>query len=336
MSTIPNNEPTEPAAAPATSSASTVLGKRLQEARLAAHLNVPEVAKQLHLDAALIEALERENYARLPPPAFVRGYVRAYARLLGLPADELIALYERSGAAQDPPLAVYTPVQVQARSSDRRVRWITYVIVVLLGALFFAWWRNESSFKFWQSPPAASVTGSAIAPAPPHAAPVAHGPAAGAQEAPKPPVAATAAPPQTVIPTLPGMKLATRPRLPAPNRSSAATTSKPPAAASIPTGAHAAAPSGPAPHGTLTVRVDGECWVSIYDATGKRLVYALLLAVNARTVTGQPPFQVVLGNAPVAHIEYDGRPYDLSRFAHVRYARVKVGAAKRSGLTTGQ
>ena len=334
MSTIPNNEPT----APATPGASAILGKRLQEARLAAHLNVPEVAKQLHLDSVLIDALEREDYTRLPPPAFVRGYVRAYARLLGLPADELIALYERSGTAQDPPLAVYTPVQVQARSSDRRVRWITYIIVALLGTLFFAWWRHETSFKFWQSPPAAAVTGNAVAPAPPHAAPADRGPAAVAQEAPKPPAAATAAPPQTVLPTLPGMKLATRPRLPAPApNSGSAATAKPPAAASVPApGAHVAGPSGPAPRGTLTVRVDGECWVSVYDATGKRLVYALLLAGNARTVTGQPPFQVVLGNAPVAHVEYDGRPYDLSRFAHVRYARLKIGAAQGSDVTSGQ
>ncbi|MDE2090095.1 MAG: helix-turn-helix domain-containing protein [Gammaproteobacteria bacterium] len=315
------------------------MGKRLREARLAAQLDVPEVARRLHLDTAIIEALERDDYGRLPPPAFVRGYVRAYARLLGLPADPLIALYERSGAAQDPPLAVHTPVRVQARSGDRRVRWITYVIVVLLGALFFAWWRNESSFKFWQSPPAAAVTEGSVAS--PHAAassaPAAHGPASVARQAPKPPAAASAAAPQAVLPTLPGMKLATRPRLPAPNSSSAATTASPPAAAPVPaTGAHAAGRSGPAPHGTLTVRVDGECWVSIYDATGKRLVYALLLAGNARTVTGQPPFQVVLGNAPVAHVEYDGRPYDLSRFAHVRYARLKVGAAQGSGVIPGQ
>lgn len=334
MSTIPNNESAAPVAAPATPAVDGALGKRLREARLAAQLDVPEVAKRLHLDAPIIEALEKDDYARLPPPAFVRGYVRAYARLLGLPAAPLIALYERSGTAQDPPLAVHTPVRVQARSGDWRVRWITYVIVVLLGALFFVWWRNEASFKFWQSPPAAAVTRGTAAPVPPHAPPSAHAPAAVTQEAPKPPAA-----PQTVLPTLPGMKLATRPRLPAaaPNSGSAAAAAKPPVAAPVPaTGTHAAGPSGLVPHGTLTVRVDGECWVSIYDATGKRLVYALLLAGNARTVTGQPPFQVVLGNAPVAHVEYDGRPYDLSRFAHVRYARLKVGAAKGSGVAPGQ
>lgn len=332
MNTIPNdNEPCESVPAPATEAAQGSVGKRLREARLARHLDVAEVAGHLHLDAVIIEALEGDDYARLPPSAFVRGYLRTYTRLLGLPAEVFIALYEQSGVAQDPPLVVHTPVRVQARSSDRRVRWITYVIVVVLGALFFTRWRSESSFKFWQNPPAVSGSRPGAPPAPLKQA--GRAPAAGAQETPKPPAAATVVPPQTVIPTLPGMKLQGAPHPPAPAANNAAAGDSEHPSARIPSqGTHGAGPAGSAPHGTLVVRVDGECWVSVFDAAGKRLLYGLLLAGSTRTVIGQPPLRVVLGNAPVAHIEYDGRPFDLSRFAHVRFARFTVG--KRQGSKT--
>ncbi|MXW51690.1 MAG: helix-turn-helix domain-containing protein [Gammaproteobacteria bacterium] len=65
-------------------------GAALQAAREAQQLSVPQVADQLKLSSAVVTALEANDWDRLPAQVFVRGYVRAYARLMGLDDEELL------------------------------------------------------------------------------------------------------------------------------------------------------------------------------------------------------------------------------------------------------
>lgn len=65
-------------------------GAALQAAREARQLSVPQVADQLKLSSAAVTALEANDWDRLPAQVFVRGYVRAYARLMGLDDEELL------------------------------------------------------------------------------------------------------------------------------------------------------------------------------------------------------------------------------------------------------
>lgn len=62
------------------------LGLRLRHAREKMHWSAESVAQQTKLPLAIIEAIEREDWARLGAPIYVRSYVNSYARLLGLPA----------------------------------------------------------------------------------------------------------------------------------------------------------------------------------------------------------------------------------------------------------
>jgi len=81
-------------------------GRMLRDQRLRRELSVGDVADGLHLDAATIDALERDDYSRLPPVTFVRGYLRAYARLLELPDDEVLRRFEALGVEDSrPPFA---------------------------------------------------------------------------------------------------------------------------------------------------------------------------------------------------------------------------------------
>lgn len=69
------------------------IGLRFRHARELAKLSVENVATKLRLPVAVLEAIEREDWARLGAPIFVRSYVGSYARLLGLPetlADEVV------------------------------------------------------------------------------------------------------------------------------------------------------------------------------------------------------------------------------------------------------
>ena len=60
-------------------------GAHLRKVREEANMSVDKVASALMLHPHTLEALEADAYERLPAPAFVRGYLRGYARVLGFP-----------------------------------------------------------------------------------------------------------------------------------------------------------------------------------------------------------------------------------------------------------
>jgi cytoskeleton protein RodZ len=113
-------------------------GRRLREARETAGLSREEVSTRLRLRLELIRALEEDDYAHLPPTAFVIGYLRSYARLLDLSADELLAMLDRRGEA--PVLVSQVMPPHQRHSGDWPVKLATWLIVLLLTALLVAWW----------------------------------------------------------------------------------------------------------------------------------------------------------------------------------------------------
>jgi len=62
-------------------------GQRLRAAREAAGLTVAEVGARLKMTSRIIEALEADDWERIGAPVFVRGQLRSYSRLLGLPVQ---------------------------------------------------------------------------------------------------------------------------------------------------------------------------------------------------------------------------------------------------------
>jgi cytoskeleton protein RodZ len=88
-------------------------GARLSAARKERELTLKAVADELKLDVRMVEALEQDNRDALPEPIFVKGYLRRYARLTGLPEDELIRDYSGS-LGEPPPLSV---VAIKTRKS---------------------------------------------------------------------------------------------------------------------------------------------------------------------------------------------------------------------------
>ena len=69
-------------------------GARLRQAREEADRSVSEISAALHIDTKTIEALEADSFDRLPGPTFVRGYMRGYARELGLSPEPILKAYD--------------------------------------------------------------------------------------------------------------------------------------------------------------------------------------------------------------------------------------------------
>ena len=77
---------------PGTFASTETVGQKLAAARKGWGISVQEVAKNLNLNVNIIEAIEADDYDKLPGSTFARGYIRAYANLLKLNPDELIAM----------------------------------------------------------------------------------------------------------------------------------------------------------------------------------------------------------------------------------------------------
>lgn len=69
------------------------LGERLRSARRARAMSLDQAARALHLEEALLQALEDERFADVGAPVFVRGHLRSYARLLGLAEEVVLEAY---------------------------------------------------------------------------------------------------------------------------------------------------------------------------------------------------------------------------------------------------
>lgn len=71
-------------------------GERLFAARESLGLTIADIAKDIHLSTGVIDALERSDVDRLPQPTFVQGYLRAYAKHLGLSEASILEEYSRA------------------------------------------------------------------------------------------------------------------------------------------------------------------------------------------------------------------------------------------------
>ena len=70
------------------------IGIRLRDARKAMGLTQGDVAEALRIKPAYIDAIERLDTAALPSVGYVLGYVRSYAKRVGMNGDEAVAAYK--------------------------------------------------------------------------------------------------------------------------------------------------------------------------------------------------------------------------------------------------
>jgi cytoskeleton protein RodZ len=109
------------------------IGLRFRHTREKQRLSLESVAQQLKLPVAILEAIEREDWARLGAPIFVRSYVGSYAKFLGLPAT----LADDVVRGKPVPALAQVGAPPAHRSYDRGVMRLAYVAmtVVILGSV---------------------------------------------------------------------------------------------------------------------------------------------------------------------------------------------------------
>ena len=106
----------------------------------------------------------------------------------------------------------------------------------------------------------------------------------------------------------------TEPAAPAPAEPAAAPAEPAPApAASTPASVDTARPTTTdSAAAGIRVQARQNAWVSITDANDDKLVYGEVTAGSERSVSGKPPYRIVIGNAQHAQLFFNGQPVDLA------------------------
>ncbi|HSH29516.1 MAG TPA: RodZ domain-containing protein [Thiohalobacter sp.] len=296
----------------APTAAVTGAGSRLREARERKGISPAEVAAQLHLHEHIIVALEQGDHDRLPAPIYVRGYVRAYARLLGLDEEELLALYQ---PAESPELrTVGMPPPAQRALVQPRLPWriLGLLLLAVIGGLALVvlpgLWERFSG----DDPDTAVGTEAPSLPATRPGSPETQAEAGIDSDA------AIRLPTLTTPQPEPAPESAPEPSIPAPSvPESPRPEASPPAAEAVVPAEPTPAPTPAEPASVLRrvrLQLSQESWISIRDGGGEALLVGLYPAGSEHRVSGRPPLQVVLGNAVGVELSVDGRPYDLTGY----------------------
>ena len=154
-------------------------GERLRREREKRGITLDDVSVSTKISMRMLRALEEEKFDQLPGGIFNKGFVRAYARHLGIDEDQAIADYLEAVGEIPPPAPLETVIEAppvaprpQSESSDFEVPWGMLAIVLLVAALGLSLWsyRTREMNTGSAEPPAS-------APAqPPSSSPIAQSP----------------------------------------------------------------------------------------------------------------------------------------------------------------
>lgn len=271
-------------------------GARLAAQRERAGLSITDVAATLRLHPNQVRAIEQEELARLPALAYVRGFIRSYARVVNLDPEPLLSdLNTKLAPVRESVVDGMATEYEAARAAGRERRfpqWVMGIALVILIALGVIGWQTT------MQPPAALPKQVAVVPpatltaAPPTSASVADTatPAASSE---------TAANPAAVVEPVPA-----------------------PADTAEPTIAPTRAASGAAP--TVLLRFTGDSWAEVTDRNGKILLSQLSSAGAEHVLDGELPLNVVIGDANFASVEVRGAAFNLQPFTRNNVARFTI------------
>lgn len=116
-------------------------GALLKEQRLAQGMSEREAADRLNWMPDYVAVIESNRYEKLRNPAFARGYVKAYARLVGLDEDAMVAafdkIYAENASNMEQRKKQTEPLHLQKTGVG-----VVVGVSVLILLVVFMWWRS--------------------------------------------------------------------------------------------------------------------------------------------------------------------------------------------------
>ena len=306
-------------------------GETLRQARENNGWTLAEVALKLNLTASSLSNLETGAFDKLPGHTFARGYIRAYAKLLGMDQTSLVHEFDLYTGTDANGSNVHSLGRIEepVRVSHTILRIVSLLLLIAVIGGGFIWWQDQTSMRakdlIGLNPEHVEVEGAdgttRIHPLDePEDQAIAEAKVEG-----EAPVAAEAAPEQdtTAAPVLPVAPL-TSGAAPAPVAQAAvAPTATPATPAAAPAAPAATAPVAGA--GKVALQFTADCWTQVTDGTGKVLFGGLKRKGENLELSGKPPLTLRLGYARGAQVTYNGQPVDVAPFTSGETARLKLG-----------
>jgi cytoskeleton protein RodZ len=127
-------------------------GETLRQTREKAGLTLEDVANKLFLSKQRVIAIESDDYSKLDSFIYIKGYLRGYAKLLGLDEDDIIERFNKLGLqeqdVQGSTRVVLRPQGRQKIKKRRRgIHWLDIIAVIVLILLAVLWWFSKSVDK---------------------------------------------------------------------------------------------------------------------------------------------------------------------------------------------
>ncbi|MEC9340313.1 MAG: RodZ domain-containing protein, partial [Pseudomonadota bacterium] len=267
----------------------------LTELRRRRGLSLRDCSVALKLPPEQLEALEQGVYDAFIAPVFARGHLRRYLTLLG--ADEDTIRETLRAVPGDDPALPRRVGNVTAQTDMQHVALRAATVgIAAVTVIMAALWVNDEVVGRNEALPGPEADPAAL-PIPVAATPL-HTDRVSVVEQPpsetRSPPAATPTPVEHASPADPLAGGVTDSRRNVEN--------EPPQT-----------PSSAVNTLTVTFAFDEECWTEVTDAQGERLLYGLQAPGHSIEVTGQPPFDVLLGRSRAVRITRAGRAFDPPR-----------------------
>jgi len=307
-----------------------LIGKLLRDAREAKGIAIEDMAEKLHLLTDVVRGIEQCDFEEMPSRVFVRGYVRNYARLVGLNAQEMLDKFDQVHPEdlshlqidKTPHLPTDSPV---ANRFAGVVTWLTVLAIVIL---FVVWWYDYLTREETQENAAEQTVATEevivqspieLAPREDNVTPSAFV-AESTEDAPavelkqdviesKVVVAVEAAPVEPVVEPKP---IVTEPMLIEPAQAPVI-EEKPVEVVEV----QSQVPAIP----DVRLKLNGNCWVIVKSDDDSFKLVGLYNTGYEKIFEGNAPYTIVLGNYESAELWVRGELYDLTPHARGNVAR---------------
>ncbi|MCQ4272666.1 helix-turn-helix domain-containing protein [Pseudomonas kuykendallii] len=310
-------------------------GETLRAAREEKGWTLEYAASQLNLTPTSLGQIEAGSFDKLPGHTFARGYIRAYAKLLGMDQAQMVSAFDHYTGTDASGSSVHALGRIEEpmRLSQNILRFVSFALLVALGLAGFFWWQGQSDQV------AREQAG----------APIEHVEVESADgttqihpldEPEDQAVVEAREPDELSLPVSPEVAsgndeaAATAPNAAAgvgQSASGSAPASAPLALPAAPTATQAQAAASEVPvapaagEGVVAIQFVADCWTQVTDASGKVLVSMLKRKGDSLQVTGKAPLELRLGYARGAQVSYNGQPVDMTSFTRGETARLKLG-----------
>ena len=274
-------------------------GERLRREREMRGVSLDEIAESTKIGTRLLRALEEEQFELLPGGIFNKGFVRAYAKYLGMDEDQAVADYLQAAGNAEPDVQLIAQQSdwveskyIEARGTSRRgFPFVPVLILFLVVVVGFGGWKMYQQHLQEMQASKAEREASQVS-----------GSVSGAEPNPIGPGQS-----RTVLPASGALGTADTQPSPSATQSASGTTG----------GMSPATASG----FEVVVKTTGRAWLSL-KADGKILVRGVLDADQVKTLRADQEIVVWTGNAGSTKVSFEGKPIPVE--GGVNEARVLV------------